>query len=157
MHTVRHGHGQTAWSERLETEGVGIAALTTEAPSGTPEHGRQHHRRDCQPHPLNAVVVRQGHGRDCGPGGTTVLLPKAPVAKPWQPFDGDDDRRLMEHGCIKERTPPWRGQQPPQKTARAVRVHVLVPGRLAALAPPAAGPEPGRCHGLCPGRLRHFS
>jgi hypothetical protein len=29
-HTVRHGQGQTAWSERLETEVVGITGLTTD-------------------------------------------------------------------------------------------------------------------------------
>jgi len=28
-HTVRHGHGRTAWRERLETEVVGMMALTT--------------------------------------------------------------------------------------------------------------------------------
>jgi len=29
VHTVRHGQGKTASTERLETEGVGIAGLTT--------------------------------------------------------------------------------------------------------------------------------
>jgi hypothetical protein len=28
-HTVRHGHGKTAWTERLETAVAGIAGLTT--------------------------------------------------------------------------------------------------------------------------------
>src|SRR5215831_2311766 len=41
-HTVRHGQGRTAWSERLETEVVGIAGLTTYDQDGTPDHGRQH-------------------------------------------------------------------------------------------------------------------
>ena len=45
-HTVRHGQGKTAWSERLETEVVGITGLTTDDQDGTPEHGRQYHRRD---------------------------------------------------------------------------------------------------------------
>jgi hypothetical protein len=31
-HTVRHGQGRTAWSERLETEVVGITGLTTDDP-----------------------------------------------------------------------------------------------------------------------------
>ena len=29
VHTVRHGQGKTAWSERLETDVVGIIGLTT--------------------------------------------------------------------------------------------------------------------------------
>jgi hypothetical protein len=124
-HTVRHGQGKTAWSERLETEVVGLTGLTTEDQDGTPEHGRHHHRRDLHPHPINAVVVRQWHGRDDGPGGNTVFLTNAPVDKPLQPFDDDDDRRLIEHCYIKERQPQGSVKPPPQNTARAVPVHVL--------------------------------
>jgi hypothetical protein len=29
VHTVRHGQGRTAWTERLETEVVGLTGLTT--------------------------------------------------------------------------------------------------------------------------------
>jgi hypothetical protein len=57
-HTVRHGQGNTAWTERLATEGVGMAGLTTDDQYGTPEHGRHSNRRDFQPNPINAVVVR---------------------------------------------------------------------------------------------------
>jgi hypothetical protein len=125
-HTVRHGQGTTAWTARLETEVVGITGLTPDAQDGTAEHGRHHTRRDLQPQPLNAVVVRRGHGRDDGPGGTTVLLTNAAVENPLPPFDADDDRRLIEHGGLKASKPPWRVNHPPQKTARAVRLHVLL-------------------------------
>ncbi|MGH8060037.1 MAG: transposase, partial [Candidatus Entotheonellia bacterium] len=57
-HTVRHGQGNTARTERLETEVVGITGLTTYDQYGTSEHGRHANRRDFQPHLLNAVVVR---------------------------------------------------------------------------------------------------
>jgi hypothetical protein len=134
VHTVRHGQGKTAWSARLETEVVGVTALTTDDQYGTPEHGRHHHRRDFQANPINAVVVRQWHGRDFGPGGNTVFLTNAPVEKPLQPFDDDDDRSLIEHCCIKESKQPWSLQHPPQKTARAVRVHVIFTVLMFALA-----------------------
>jgi hypothetical protein len=62
-HTGRHGQGKTARTARLETEVVGITGLTTSAQYGTSAHGRHHHRRDCQPYPINAVVVRQWHHR----------------------------------------------------------------------------------------------
>jgi hypothetical protein len=63
-HTVRHGQGKAARTERLETAVVGITGLTSYEQYGTPEHGRHHNRRDCQPHPINAVVVRPWHSRD---------------------------------------------------------------------------------------------
>jgi hypothetical protein len=134
VHTVRHGQGKTAWSERLETEVVGIVALTTDDQYGTPAHGRHHHRRDFQPNPITAVVVRQWHGRDVGPGGTTVLLTHAPVEKPLQPFETDDDRSLIENCCLKECQQPWSLKHPPQQSARAVRVHVIFTLLLFALA-----------------------
>jgi hypothetical protein len=124
-HTVRHDQGRIAWTERLEAEVVGIPGLTTYDQYGTLEHGCHHHRRDFQPNPIKAVVVRTWHNRDDGPGGTTVFLTNAAVAKPLQPFDDDDDRSLIEHCCIKGRQQQWSLQHPPQKTARAVRVHVL--------------------------------
>ena len=134
VHTIRHGQGREAWSERRETEVVGLAGLTTYDQYGTPEHERQHHRRDFSPNPINAVVVRQWHGRDFGPGGKTVFLTHASVEQPWQPFDDDDDRRLIENCWIKEAKQPWNLKHPPQKTGRAVRVHVVFTLLLFALA-----------------------
>jgi hypothetical protein len=106
-HTVRHGQGKTAWNERLETEVVGIAGLTTYDQYGTPEHGRHHNRRGFQPNAINAVVVRKWHGREYGPGGKTVFLTNDPVDKPLQPFDDYDERSLIENCCIKESKQQW--------------------------------------------------
>jgi Transposase DDE domain len=134
VHTVRHGQGRTAWTERLQTEVVGITGLTTYDQYGSPEHGRRQHRRDFQPHPINAVVVRQWRGKDYGPGGKTVFLTNASVAKPLQPFDDYDDRSLIENCCIKEAKQQWDLGHPPQKTDRAVRVHVMFTLLMFALA-----------------------
>jgi hypothetical protein len=134
VHTVRQGQGKTAGTERLETEVVGITGLTTDDQYGTAEHGRHHTRRDVHPNPINAVVVRQWHGRDDGPGGKTVFLTNATVEHPLPPCDDDDDRRLIEHGGIKASKPPWSVKHPPQKTARAVRIHMLLTLLMFALA-----------------------
>jgi hypothetical protein len=56
------------------------------------------------------------------------------VDQPLQPFDDDDDHRLIENGCMKERKQQWSLTHPPQKTARAVRVHVLLTWLMFALA-----------------------
>jgi hypothetical protein len=134
VHTVSHGQGRAAGTERLETEVVAITGLTTYDQYGTPEHGHQPDRRDFQPHPINAVVVRKWHGRDDGPRGKTVFLTNASVAKPLQPFDDDDDRSLIANCCIKETKQQWDLGHPPQKRERAVRVHVLCTLLLFALA-----------------------
>jgi hypothetical protein len=134
VHTVRHGQGKTAWRERLETEVVGISGLTTYDQYGTPEQGRHHNRRDFQPNPINAVVVRKWNGRDYGPGGQTVFLTNASVQQPLQPFDDYDDRSLIENCCIKEAKQQWDLGHPPQKTGRAVQVHVVFTLLMFALA-----------------------
>ena len=113
---------------------MGLTALTTDDQDGTPEHGRAHHRRDFQANPINAVVVRKWHGREYCPGGKTVFLTHASVAKPLQLFDDDDDRSLIENCCIKEAKPQWDLGHPPQKTERAVRVHVMFTRLMFALA-----------------------
>jgi hypothetical protein len=133
-HTVRHGQGKAAWRQRLETEVVGITGLTTYDQYGTADHGRHAHRRDFQPNLLNAVVVRKWNNRDYGPGGKTVFLTNASVQQPLQPFDDYDDRSLIENCCIKEAKQQWDLKHPPQKTARAVRVHVMFTLMMFALA-----------------------
>jgi hypothetical protein len=134
VHTGRHGQGKTARTERLETEVVGITALTTYDQYGTPEHGRPTNRRDFQPNPIHAVVVRKWQGKDYGPGGKTVFLTNASVEKPLQVFDDYDDRSLIENCCIKEAKQQWDLGHPPQKTERAVRVHVVFTLLMFALA-----------------------
>jgi hypothetical protein len=150
-HTVRHGQGKGARTERLATEVVGITGLTTYDQDGTPEHGRHANRRDFQGNPIHAVVVRQWHGRDYGPGGKTVFVTNASVDTPLQPCDDDDDRSLIENCCIKACKQQWDLGHPPQKTERGVRVHVLFTRLMCALATAyrlqceqeAIGEEPG--------------
>jgi hypothetical protein len=106
----------------LETEVVGITALTPDDQDGTPEHGRHANRRDFQGNLINAIVVRKWYGRGYGPGGNTVFLTNASVAKPLQPFDDYDARSLIENCCIKGAKQQWDLGHPPRKTERAVRV-----------------------------------
>jgi hypothetical protein len=63
-----------------------------------------------------------------------VFLTNASIRQPLKPFDDDDDRRLIEHCCIKEAKHQWVLGHPPQKTARGVRVHVLLTFLMCALA-----------------------
>jgi hypothetical protein len=134
VQTVRHGQGRAAWTERLATAVVGITALTTDDQDGTPDHGRQHNRRDFHAQPIKAVVVRKWRSKDDGPGGKSVFLTNASGEQPLRPFDDYDDRSLSEHCCLKDWKPQWDLGHPPQKTERAVRVHVLCTLLMFALA-----------------------
>jgi hypothetical protein len=134
VHPRRHGQGRTARTARVEPEVVGLTALTTYDQYGRPAPGGQASRRDFQPNPINAVVVRQWPGKDDGPGGNTVFLTNAPVEQPLRVFDADDDRSLLETCGIREAKQPWELGHPPQKHARAVQVHVVFTLRMFALA-----------------------
>jgi hypothetical protein len=63
-----------------------------------------------------------------------VFLTNASVQQPLQPFDDDDDRSLIENCGIKEAKQQWDLGHPPQKTGRAVQVHVLFTFLMFALA-----------------------
>jgi len=84
--------------------------------------------------PFQKVVVRQWDNRDGGPGGNTVFLTNAAVQQPLQPFDDDDERRLIENCCIKASQQQWDLGHPLQTTARAMRVQVLFTLLMFALA-----------------------
>jgi hypothetical protein len=134
VHTVAHGQGKHRWRERLETEVVGVTALTTYDQYGPEEHAQRQYRKDFEGHPLNAVVVRKWHNRDDGPGGKVVFLTNEAVAKPLKVFDTYDDRSLIENCCIKESKQAWNLKHPPHKTERAVHVHVFFTLAMFALA-----------------------
>jgi hypothetical protein len=48
------------------------------------------------------------------------------VENPLQPFDNYDDRCLIENCCIKESQQQWSVKHPPQKTAWATLVHMML-------------------------------
>jgi hypothetical protein len=75
-------------------------------------------RRGFQVSPSNAVVVRQGQGKDCGPGGKTVFLANALVGKPMRPFDDYDDCSLIENCCKDVQTAMRPGVCPAENSAR---------------------------------------
>jgi hypothetical protein len=85
------------------------------------QYGRRHQRRDGEPQPIPAGVVRPWPGQDDGPGGHTVFRTQAAVQLPLTPVDAEDDRRRSAPGCITAAKPPWELGPPPQHSARAVR------------------------------------
>jgi hypothetical protein len=56
------------------------------------------------------------------------------VEQPWRPCDDNDDRSLIENCYIKATKQQWDWGHPPQKSERAVRVHMMFTLLLFALA-----------------------
>src|SRR5712692_7653625 len=119
---VRHGYGKTATEERLRTELVGIAGLTTYDAYGEPQQTQYAHRRDYQGQPINAVVVRRWDNRVPATDGT-VYLTNSAVSDPFVVFDRYDGRSVIENGIFKEGKYPWHLGRFPKKTEAAVVVH----------------------------------
>jgi len=119
---VSHGHGKKATQERLRTEVVGIAALTSYDSYGEAEHTKSAHRRDYVGQPINAVVVRRWENR-VPKGGGTVYLTNGEVSDPFTVFDTYDWRSVIENGIFKEGKHPWQLLRFPKRTEAAVVVH----------------------------------
>jgi hypothetical protein len=119
---VSHGHGKTATRQRLRTEVVGIAALTSYDSYGEAEHTKSAHRRDYVGQPINAVVVRRWENR-VPKGGGTVYLTNGDVDDPFHIFDTYDWRSVIENGIFKEGKHPWHLLRFPKRTEAAVVVH----------------------------------
>ena len=119
---VGQGHGKKATQERLRTELVGIAALTSYDSYGEVEDTKSAHRRDYVGQPINAVVVRRWENR-VPKGGGTVYLTNEQVGDPFTVFDTYDWRSVIENGIFKEGKHPWHLLRFPKRTEAAVVVH----------------------------------
>ena len=109
----------------LETRLVGISGLTTYAQYGEPGCEKEAHKKEGRSNPINAVVVRVWEGKEYGPKGGPVYLTDLPVDRPFVAFDRYDERSVIENGLFKEGKGPWKLRRFPQKTERAVQVHVI--------------------------------
>lgn len=118
---VGHGHGKKATQERLRTELVGIAALTSYDSYGDAEHTKSAQRGDYVGQPINAVVVRRWENR-IPKGGGTVYLTNGEVSDPFRIFDTYDWRSVIENGIFKEGKHPWHLLRFPKRTQAAVMV-----------------------------------
>jgi len=119
---VRRGHGKSATDQRVRTELVGIAALTSYDQYGAAEVTQHAHRSDYVGQPINAVVVRTWENRLPKTGGT-VYLTNGAVHDPFVVFDTYDWRSVIENGIFKEGKHPWHLLNFPKRTEAAVVVH----------------------------------
>lgn len=119
---VRHGHGKEAKEERLRTELVGIAALTSYDAYGDAEQTQFAHRRAYTAQPLNAVVVRRWNNR-VPKGEGTVYLTNGAVSDAFVTFERYDAGSVIENGVFKEGKYACHLGCFPKQTEAAVIVH----------------------------------
>jgi hypothetical protein len=119
------GQGRRQRMETVATIVWGIedlAGLDSYAPA---DEQAPRYRRDARGHALNAVVVEQWNGTHCPAGEETVFLTNRPVHEALRVFDTYDDRSLIETCVNKEAKQNWHLGRAPQRTRRAMHIHVF--------------------------------
>jgi hypothetical protein len=124
IETVRHGHGNNAWTEEWVTRvksATDIRSWANYRPPKTPGKNLTWKNRPA----LNAVVVMLWRNKIPSKDGPRVYLTNGPVDDPWVTFDAYDDRSWIENGLFRNGKQFWRlTRWFPEKTAAGVHSHL---------------------------------
>ena len=90
-------------------------------------------KKDYEPIPLNAVVVKEWDNKIPPVEKQVVLVTNISVNDPFISFDRYDDRSLIENNLFREVKQKWYFEHPPKKTREGVYVHVYMVMAMKAL------------------------
>jgi hypothetical protein len=130
---VTHGYGKKKYVESIRTELVAVPGLLTcdwFNPEGSAANTT---KKDYQPTPLNAVVVKAWDNHTPPVDKQVVLVTNGDVQDPFIAFDRYDDRSLIENNLFRETKQNWCLQHPPKKSKEGVWVQVYVVMAMKAL------------------------
>jgi len=130
---VVHGYGKKKYTEKVITTLVGVPDLLTcdwFNPEGSQANTA---KKDYEPIPLNAVVVKTWDNKTPSHEKQVVFVTNIDVKDPFVTFDRYDDRSLMENKLFREVKQNWHFQHPPKKTKEGVYVQVYMTMALKAL------------------------
>jgi hypothetical protein len=130
---VTHGYGKKKYVESVRTELIGVPGLLTcdwFNPEGSEANTT---KKDYQPIPLNAVVVKTWDNNTPPVDKQVVLVTNGDVQDPFIAFDRYDDRSLIENNLFRETKQNWCLQHPPKKSKEGVWVQVYVVMAMKAL------------------------
>lgn len=130
---VVHGYGKNRYTENVITTLVGVPDLLTcdwFNPEGSNANTA---KKDFEPIPLNAVVIKSWNNNTPPPEKQVVLVTNIDVKNPFVTFDRYDDRSLMENKLFREVKQNWHFQHPPKKTREGVYVQAYMTMVLKAL------------------------
>jgi hypothetical protein len=131
--TVTHGYGKNKFDEKVITTLVGVPWLLScdwFNPEGSEANTA---KKDYEPFPLNAVVVKTWDNQTPPAEKQVVLVTNGEVKDPFIAFDRYDDRSLIENNLFRETKQNWYFEDPPKKTREGVFVQVYMVMAMKAL------------------------
>ena len=131
--SVPHGYGKKRYVEKVLTTLVAVPDLMTcdwFNPKGSKANTA---KKDYEPIPLNAVVVKKWDNQVPAPDKQLVFITNIDVRDPFITFDRYDDRSLMENKLFREVKQNWHFEHPPKKTKEGVHVQVYLTMAMKAL------------------------
>jgi len=130
---VVHGYGKKRYTENVLTTLVGVPDLLTcdwFNPEGSQANTA---KKDYEPIPLNAVVVKTWDNKTPPLEKQVVFVTNIDVKDPFLTFDRYDDRSLMENKLFREVKQNWYFEHPPKKTKEGVYIQIYMTMGMKAL------------------------
>ncbi len=130
---VVHGYGKKRYTEKVLTTLVGVPDLLTcdwFNPEGSQANTT---KKDYEPIPLNAVVVKTWDNKTPPLEKQVVFVTNIGVKDPFITFDRYDDRSLMENKLFREVKQNWHFEHPPKKTKEGVYIQTYLTMGMKAL------------------------
>jgi len=130
---VVHGYGKKKYTEKVLTTLVGVPDLLTcdwFNPEGSQANTA---KKDYEPIPLNAVVVKTWDNKTPPIEKQVVFVTNIGVKDPFITFDRYDDRSLMENKLFREVKQNWHFEHPPKKTKEGVYIQTYMTMAMKAL------------------------
>jgi len=123
---VVHGYGKKKYTEKVLTTLVGVPDLLT-CDWFNPEGSKANTtKKDYEPIPLNAVVVKKWDNKTPPLEKQVVFVTNIDVRDPFVTFDRYDDRSLMENKLFREVKQNWHFEHPAKKTKEGVYIQTYL-------------------------------
>ena len=130
---VTHGYGKKKYTERVITTLAGVDDLLT-CDWFNPEGSKANTtKKDYEPIPLNAVVVKKWNNKTPPLEKQVVFVTNIDVKDPFIAFDRYDERSLMENNLFREVKQNWHLEHPPKKTKEGVYIQTYTTMAMKAL------------------------
>jgi hypothetical protein len=130
---VTHGYGKNKYTEKLITTLGAVPDLLTcdwFNPQGSKANTT---KKDYEPIPLNAVVVKKWDNKVPPVEKQVVFITNMDVKDPFIAFDRYDERSLMENNLFRELKQNWHLEHPPKKTKEGVYIQTYTSMAMKAL------------------------
>jgi hypothetical protein len=131
--SVTHGYGKNTYTEKLITTLGAVPDLLT-CDWFNPEGSKANTtKKDYEPIPLNAVVVKKWDNTVLPLEKRVVFVTNMDVGDPFRAFDRYDERSLMENNLFRELKQNWHLEHPPKKTKEGVCIQAYTSMAMKAL------------------------